>query len=214
MGFFDAVGSIITTSQTNKANAKEAAKSRDFTREEMQNRHQWEVSDLRKAGLNPILSAGAAPSIGSSAQAIMQSPDLSGMDEKDLMSSAMEWKRLNAELDNIKSDTGQKDSSDKLNTEAVKTQKTQQMANSAQAAASAALADLYGEQKRGQSLENDKQQVLKAGYDVAAPLVERVVGKLKNSASEAYTSFGHFKKPAPSYSKIDWSKVKTMEGKK
>ena len=63
MGFFDAVGSIITTSQTNKANAKEAAKSRDFTREEMQNRHQWEVSDLRKAGLNPILSAGAAPSM-------------------------------------------------------------------------------------------------------------------------------------------------------
>ncbi len=29
----------------------------------MQKRHQWEVSDLRKAGLNPILSAGAAPSM-------------------------------------------------------------------------------------------------------------------------------------------------------
>nr|QJB21125.1 MAG: DNA pilot protein [Microvirus sp.] len=213
MGLFSAIGSIVTTSMTNKANAKEAAKSRDFSREEMQNRHQWEVSDLRKAGLNPVLSAGAAPSIGSSAQATMQSPDVSGLDEKELMSSAMEWKRLNAELDNIKSDTGQKDSADKLNTEALKTQKTQQMANSAQAAASAALAGLYGEQKRGQSLENDKQQVLKAGYDAAAPLVERVVGKLKNSASEAYSSFGHFKKPAPSYTKIDWSKVKTMKGK-
>ena len=35
----------------------------------MKNRHQWEVSDLRKAGLNPILSAGAAPSMGASAMA-------------------------------------------------------------------------------------------------------------------------------------------------
>lgn len=83
----------------------------------------------------------------------------------------------------------------------------------ASASAQANLANLYKEQLRGQSLENDKQQVVKAGYDAAAPLVERVVGKLKNSASEAYSSFGKFKKPSPSYSKIDWSKVKTMKGK-
>lgn len=47
----------------------QAKKSRKFVKDQMLHRHQWEVSDLRKAGLNPILSAGGQPPMGSSAMA-------------------------------------------------------------------------------------------------------------------------------------------------
>lgn len=41
-----------------KSNEKAAKKQMEFQLSAMQNAHQWEVADLRKAGLNPILSAG------------------------------------------------------------------------------------------------------------------------------------------------------------
>lgn len=69
MGFFDGiVGSLLggvfgiaseeraadTQFENQSALQKQAY---EYQKESMQNRHQWEVSDLRKAGLNPILSA-------------------------------------------------------------------------------------------------------------------------------------------------------------
>lgn len=46
-------------------------------KEAMQNRHQWEVADMRKAGLNPILSATGGSGAGGNAPTIV-APDLAG----------------------------------------------------------------------------------------------------------------------------------------
>lgn len=45
-------------------------------KEVMKNRHQWEVEDLRKAGLNPILSAGGSGAPGNAPTIV--APDIAG----------------------------------------------------------------------------------------------------------------------------------------
>lgn len=64
------------------------------TKRMMQNRHQWEVRDLRKAGLNPILSAGAAPSMGSPQQS--PTPDMQRMG--DMANTARQNKALRGQM--------------------------------------------------------------------------------------------------------------------
>lgn len=210
MGLFSAVSNIVSTGMTNKANAKEAGKSREFTKEQLQNQHQWEVADLRAAGLNPILSANSGAGIGGSAQATMQAPNTDGLDTEGLASSALAFKQMKAELANVLSDTDQK-------SENLKTQKSQQAANAASASAQSALAGLYNEQKRGVNLENDKQTVLKAPYDLVAPLVDRVSGGIKATGKQIYNDRHKLWKEAKdrpifkqksNHTKIDWSKHK------
>ena len=55
------IGGLFGNSSAKKQNkaAREAAeRANAFTREQMQNRHQWEVADLKKAGLNPVQQSG------------------------------------------------------------------------------------------------------------------------------------------------------------
>lgn len=67
MGWFEfassALGSIFgaatenrNTDAVNAANAQALERQIAANKETMQNRHQWEVADLRAAGLNPLMS--------------------------------------------------------------------------------------------------------------------------------------------------------------
>lgn len=69
MGFFDglvssAVG-LVGGLFGNSAASNEAQKSRDQSIAVAQHAHQWEVADLKRSGLNPILSANSGASVSS-----------------------------------------------------------------------------------------------------------------------------------------------------
>lgn len=81
----DVVGSVIgagtsiwSSNQANSAAFQMQANSLQAQKEAMQNKHQWEVSDLKKAGLNPILSANSGAGGISGATANVTPPDIAG----------------------------------------------------------------------------------------------------------------------------------------
>lgn len=59
---------------TNEANQEMQSEANTENRENYQNRHQWEVEDLRKAGLNPILSANSAANVPTAKAATFSNP--------------------------------------------------------------------------------------------------------------------------------------------
>lgn len=62
MGIGSVINKVTGASNTAKESYKYsnwlAAQQNQYQQEAMQNAHQWEVDDLQKAGLNPVLSAG------------------------------------------------------------------------------------------------------------------------------------------------------------
>lgn len=90
-----------------------ADSSMAFQKEVLQNRNQWAVADLKKAGLNPILAAGATSSgSASGAQATMENPAHSAFQAMQIKKNMEIAERQQANNDLVANATAEKFSAD------------------------------------------------------------------------------------------------------
>lgn len=107
--------------QANSAAAANVAQANEFTKEMMQNRHQWEVQDLIKAGLNPILSAGGTPSMGGSPVApVVNTGENVGNSARASAMNIAQREAIRATIDKTKADTASSQTQAALNMAATK----------------------------------------------------------------------------------------------
>lgn len=113
MGLFDfaasALGSVLgfagenrNTDAVNEANAAQLERQIEANKETMQNRHQWEVSDLKAAGINPMLSATSPTGTLSAPSANPMQKSNSAVHLAQLGQLYMEGKKLDIERMNAK----------------------------------------------------------------------------------------------------------------
>lgn len=164
MGFLSSVGGILNNVTGATSSAKDQLRNQEKLnkmsyeqqKEFAQNAHQWEMEDLKKAGLNPALTmgtGGGATAGGAGGAGTASSGSSSGIDLINSAVSAYTAKsnkdKIQAEIGNLGEDTVQKALTNNLIQKYGDKEKNIQLANIAQDTAL----------KRGQitNLENDNQ---------------------------------------------------------
>ena len=92
--------SFLGGERANAANSAQAAQSMAFSKESYQNRYQWTMDDMKKAGMNPIFAYQNGVGTGlPGAQANMQNTAASAIDARNAMALAnLSKKRLKSEI--------------------------------------------------------------------------------------------------------------------
>lgn len=116
-GLISAGGDIAGSAVQGLMAQKTARDQMQFQDQMSSTAHQREVADLRKAGLNPILSANSGASTPTGGQAAI--PDLSSIGTK-AVSSAQQYGRLNLEKEKTTQDIRTSAAVEKLNNEQAK----------------------------------------------------------------------------------------------
>lgn len=155
MGFLSSIGSFLTGGgsslvrpalsflggeRSNAASAKAADRQMDFQREMYSSRYQMQMEDMKKAGLNPILSYGQAPPGSPSGSSYTAADSLSPA-----VNSAMASQRLSEELKNMRETNKKIQSETELNQALKKRASVDAALSATQLPKSAALGQLYND---------------------------------------------------------------------
>lgn len=89
--------SLLGNAMQTSASKNLMAKQHHYNKQMVQNAHQWEVEDLKKAGLNPVLSASQGANVGSGV-GLPSAPDYAGS-AKMAMQNYMDNKRIENETE-------------------------------------------------------------------------------------------------------------------
>lgn len=105
MGIWSGIYSAKMQERANSTNLEEAKRNREFQERMFRNRHTYEVEDLRNAGLNPILSAGAPSSSVGGAMGRVESTAKDFAQNVQLAKLMSEIKLNNSAKDKMKAET-------------------------------------------------------------------------------------------------------------
>ncbi len=161
----------------NASAAREAARQREWQENFYKNRHQWEVADLRAAGLNPMLSANSAGSVPSGAAAAQGNVAAGAADAFASVSNAKTQKKLAEQQGDVMVSQALKNAAD------AELAKTQQGYYTALEAEAQARTPMYQVQ-----MDNIKQVTAKILNDIknSDKITDATVKKM---AADAYASY-------------------------